>query len=929
MKAPYRPGADLDREFLRVERFDNERVYCEEPTATDDILYVGSEDEAYSSFPDPGQERRLRYEHQARRYIEGYPVRLLSTVLRGPFEKASGWTNPWRSRSSPAPKTSRKRKLAGEKLKDHKISHKKRRSVEDNEGQQTEIVNLCRPDAQPAKEVAQPPNTECEYLDNDAVCRVRNWAESIIVEPSTNSAVQEIECFEEPEPRALEQFRNEDKDASAHTSSSQSKDAELSPKLILILADTPEQSPLTTGLADPGADNLPQHFPNETPSSPQRNFEPDRPNRKDTFDYSPRAIGIYEEARRAIAVSLDSPLKRMSLAPADIATPSGTRDDSGFETCSDRSFRFRTKASRPEQKPTPSPAPRSDQRPTLVSTGISLLATTTPSSTAAQSPWTRSDSQIEQKFTLPSAPRSDQKPTILPAGPSLVAIATPSAIEMQSPCAKDESQTVQKSTPSSAPQSNQQLTVIPTGPSRIVTTAPSDTEGQSPWTKSGFQIEQMSAPSSPPRSDQQTATISAGPSLVSTATPLATEMQSPWARGDSQIEKKRTLSSPTRSHQQLTPSSEGLSHTTTATIPVVEEQSPWAKGDSQITPIFQPQLPQLPSSPALTAGMEEPTRLAEPGVLASPTGFAPGSPIQPPSTPTRCTASVPTPHQAFSPKSLRSFMTPSPEKRRRRRAPLGLTDSNVRPPAQASTATSESGSVANKSTRLPSCLINNKRRRKNKNGKAKKRVSWSDLVGKEQPASTPQQCSPGAIQVSTLPVDQETPVRRVHLGSPPPPELITNDQLLDEDQRFKKHFALMAGQHRLLRRIGVVGAPQTPVPKIKKVMQLLPTDSQQVYESPAVDAMAEAFVRADGGLKVFEDNKQEDVEMSQEEEWSEDEGPPPIDDVEDVLGNLEDFLGTTYEADCAAMKREMDRTAREKAREKGKERAREDNEWNL
>ncbi|KAJ4306673.1 hypothetical protein N0V88_000037 [Collariella sp. IMI 366227] len=100
------PGSP-SREWLHPEHHGDELVYCEAQNNPDDILYHGSDNEDYSS----PAERRRRCEEQAHRFLEGKPLFLLSASLRGPFDKKSGWTNPWRSKSAPGPKTVRKRRL--------------------------------------------------------------------------------------------------------------------------------------------------------------------------------------------------------------------------------------------------------------------------------------------------------------------------------------------------------------------------------------------------------------------------------------------------------------------------------------------------------------------------------------------------------------------------------------------------------------------------------------------------------------------------------------------------------------------------------------------------------------------------------------------------------------------------------------------------
>ncbi|KAK4175703.1 hypothetical protein QBC36DRAFT_301738 [Triangularia setosa] len=84
-----------ERRFLQPDHFGDQDIYCEANHEPDDILYIGSDDDEYES---PG-ERRERIEAQACRYLQGKRLHLISASLSGPFTKASGWTNPWRSNS--------------------------------------------------------------------------------------------------------------------------------------------------------------------------------------------------------------------------------------------------------------------------------------------------------------------------------------------------------------------------------------------------------------------------------------------------------------------------------------------------------------------------------------------------------------------------------------------------------------------------------------------------------------------------------------------------------------------------------------------------------------------------------------------------------------------------------------------------------------
>ncbi|RDA85748.1 hypothetical protein CP532_5962 [Ophiocordyceps camponoti-leonardi (nom. inval.)] len=58
-----------------------------------EIFYHGSDDEDYPDY----QTRQLRYRLAGRRFLDGDIPFLLSASLRGPFDRSSGWDNPWKS----------------------------------------------------------------------------------------------------------------------------------------------------------------------------------------------------------------------------------------------------------------------------------------------------------------------------------------------------------------------------------------------------------------------------------------------------------------------------------------------------------------------------------------------------------------------------------------------------------------------------------------------------------------------------------------------------------------------------------------------------------------------------------------------------------------------------------------------------------------
>ncbi|PTB63712.1 hypothetical protein BBK36DRAFT_1143426 [Trichoderma citrinoviride] len=78
-------------------------IYCEAVLPPEDVYFEGSEDEDY----DNAAERRKRYEAAGQKFLSGSVPFLLSASLKGPFDEASGWVNPWRSKNRTAHSHSR------------------------------------------------------------------------------------------------------------------------------------------------------------------------------------------------------------------------------------------------------------------------------------------------------------------------------------------------------------------------------------------------------------------------------------------------------------------------------------------------------------------------------------------------------------------------------------------------------------------------------------------------------------------------------------------------------------------------------------------------------------------------------------------------------------------------------------------------------
>ncbi|KAL2107723.1 hypothetical protein VUR80DRAFT_4839 [Thermomyces stellatus] len=144
--------------------------------------------------------------------------------------------------------------------------------------------------------------------------------------------------------------------------------------------------------------------------------------------------------------------------------------------------------------------------------------------------------------------------------------------------------------------------------------------------------------------------------------------------------------------------------------------------------------------------------------------------------------------------------------------------------------------------------------------KPKKRVSWAPLPHEVDG----DMCSPA-------------PTPSFRRASPPPATPIPDD-VVEGAEVFKKHFTTVKRRTDPVRQ------------------RLLPSASQQSQRSPEPEAMARTFVTAESPLGSSPTTNIEGVEQKRDEAGVEGEGEKmeeaPVDEVDDVLANLGDFLTT-------------------------------------
>ncbi|KEY70353.1 hypothetical protein S7711_06827 [Stachybotrys chartarum IBT 7711] len=146
-------------------------IYCEAFLAPEDIYSAAPEDGIYSS----PKSRRLCYEAAGQRFLEGQLPFLLSTTLKGPFDKASGWVNPWRTKSRPQRDSDIKHSASSIKLGE--VPEDGLRSIEEAEVAIPDSMDCHLPSPQSLKQAFT--SEEHPYLAHDEVSVVHTWRNGI------------------------------------------------------------------------------------------------------------------------------------------------------------------------------------------------------------------------------------------------------------------------------------------------------------------------------------------------------------------------------------------------------------------------------------------------------------------------------------------------------------------------------------------------------------------------------------------------------------------------------------------------------------------------------------------------------------------------------------------------------------------------------
>lgn len=933
------------RELLQTDRFLDEPVYCEAtPQSPDDILYIGSDDEAYDS----PSERRNRYEEQAQRYLAGKPVTLLSASLRGPFDRRSGWVNPWRSQSRVKKSSKRKRPSRVKRV---------------------QVPVPQESDEDPESYIAQVGDAPTQNISQDSsILRVQDWRNRVLAELDVNIPTQASSEWPKPDLSPIPQKHIAASPRKIHfraplalpeggSSSSLSpppSTADESEKPIKQLPDGIEQPieqdevPATT----PGATATPCPSHKKPPLSP--GLIP-----LDTTDLSPRAMKLYEQSFQspfsqdegldAEASQPESPLKhRPPVAGLPVEkTAVATAVIRGGETTThslrtDGSFRYRRSRREPHRsslgvKRSPSSEVEKedgkdgenhggqlspdqaladkageltkDARATALSQNINCPQHIT----SAEPPTAEVDAQKEPESEQPDHPdqaNAEGSPT--PSQIDGITLVAPESTgsgrssrgnfsaekasqdeislalsgfpkRLLWPNAKSGLDSGQSSMLSKPPSSPAVFSPAPftlrirspaqpscSSPIHQIESRPISGQEAIPTTLAGFSpitVKPMpeiasravaglhalrtalEPPSTPTKDGQVGVQTKLAPNMAlkserPSPTPTPVLLRTPLIPVEAPVQSPWADEAPPLPPAVVNLSS--ISHDEAEASRSAQTQSPWARGDSQIAELPRAGIRPFDSlsSPANSTVLPQATTTPPP---PAPHETSSQIILTNPSTPESKNSGLPTPEFTLSAKSARGLTTPLPlPAAKRRRISTEPEESERR---LLSTQRLVDATISNPWSSVLRSSTQQKKSGAQRPKKPRKSVTFAPFPGDpvQLASSAIMTSSPSGAELLTA-----TPVTRPRTTSPPPP-ILSTEPLPSTNEKFGKHFAKVTTERAVGIRTPTGTTTRRPLSRSQRepavAAPLLPSESQQICPSPAVDAMAEAFLTADKHLQ--------------------------------------------------------------------------------
>ncbi|KAF4777310.1 protamine P1 [Colletotrichum scovillei] len=761
----------------RVRRLDDEPMYCEAPHDESDILCASFDHEDLESL----KERRRRYEEAATRFLQGHTPRLLSTVLRGPFEgtDAKGWVNPWQS--------SRKPTSAATPPPPPAAVVKTTTEVEETIVEEVDVEDAASCHLPSPRSLDQPNLSPHPFMETDELERVEAWRNTTESVSDTQEFAWSLEAsLLQPQSQTQRKRRStgsewlkrqDTKRRKADDTNSLREDSAATQRDGVRLSQNVMQKQVDAAMEDETASLKSSQISPQTPRK-ALNSSASRPHQQPLSQRSNKhASTAQDEIPAPLSTPIQTPQSNRKAVvntgnddpPSSVVTVAKEEERSEFETQQDESFLFRAR-------------PRNHALNTLKSSPLKRMSSGQVSSAASTSS-SESDSQGDVQDLEGDTYMADDTKATSPGS-------SEEGGDQHFP-GKDTAQggesgeSISKPLGSDIALDAMETDVYPTKP----------TDGEAPET-----VENL---------DQH--------------------LPSPWNMDVPVIAQP----------QQQQPRD---SDATSAIDPSC--QSPWTASPTKLCQAAQE---------ALMSKLFNVAEPASPSPLAPTATMTPTGPAVTIEQPNNTETSEPvSPEPIFSIKSFANFLSPSPEKPRRRLNKTRLSGGHLPSTQNLIAAT----------TNNPWETIQ----------KSAKRVRWALLPNEVE----------GEESLESR--DPHTPTTQ--RAASPPPETAVTDLPTGEDDQYKKHFQAVSLRQRLHHH-------------------LLPSASQQVLQSPGPMAMAEAFVSADSFRAPPAPMAFVHVEDAPLAQDNTDTQESAVDDVDDVLRNLNEFIEMVdVEADLARAKEE-------------------------
>ena len=894
--------------WLQTDQLGDEPIYCESYHNHDDVLCEGSDDEHY---PDPTT-RRLRYEEQGLKFLDGRIPFLLSASLQGPFTRESGWKNPWRGRG-----TYRRKKpvqpaqpvelpaqapLQDGDMLDQELQPSQQQAELPKPAREGHISSSCHlPSPQSSiRSVVE----ENPYMDEEALVRVQTWRADVSLSSAAIDSFWASKRQEEPvhgpkrtapadwlrrkdmkrsrfdggvvtstheSPSAALVHRSQAVDTANAAMPSTSEDQALDVEQPAIGCDSSNRA--ATSSASPYTEKLQSggecvrdstQSPEEAPAATLPTASADDEDAEMTGSQQPlgsESTKAQQDEKESNPETRQQRARKskkratekqgvVSTEPEPRKTSVAATKDDNFASQQDESFCFRARTMETRSKRREKANDPSEEASLME--GPTLVSS---------QPREKGTNRQSQKSTA----RSDESMAPGESAKDMIDFQKGSGSEIGGPVAVPrQSETTEIASGGAVLPKGSISDQEPIIDTIQVTKDETENESEQSTPTTVSSVEDESVPdnglASRPEFTYPVETDSGQtddePKSSPPNTPekarsprLATQQQSPWvAEAD-----------------LLLQSSIGGDQETENDSQIHESQSPWTADDNAMLLSSSAKLtsPISPNDKAFSAG-RQPVLHHQTAKIFD--GIQPdiAHSSQRHSTPTPDTkqSSLATPEVTLSIKSFANLMTPSPEKKVARRS-NGL--SSVLSNPWAKTSSRQSG----------------------------RRVRFAPLPGEEEGTSAHASDDEGEYGEGRAGPRRDTRKAEEGRASSPPPSLLLAD-LPDKTEKFSKHFATVARKNRFQMR-------RAPLKQ-----RLLPNASQQVLQSPPVGAMAEAFLEADERVGAQDNGNERSPSSGLEEEKIQDENAEQhLDDVSAVLHNLSDFLDSwDVDADLAKARTE-------------------------